>query len=246
MVLKRDVIPLYHQLKELVTEKIESGEWEPGRQLPTEKELSTEFGVSRATVRQAMQLLEQMGLIERFQGRGTFVGRPKVANNLMMMFSPMRGMSGANALPRLDVEYFTTVRPPASIASKLDLGSDALAYEIKRIVVVDDEPLLLIHSWLSQTRFPGFQEHFGAEGTVRGALISHYGIDRVFQRKEVEVTILDEEEARTLGVRPGAPALLITYITRLPTGEPLEYRRLVVRGDRCRYYVEQEGPEFLV
>jgi GntR family transcriptional regulator len=245
MVLKRDVIPLYHQLKELVTGKIESGEWEPGRQLPTEKELSTEFGVSRATVRQAMQLLEHQGLIERFQGRGTFVGRPKVANNLMMMFSPMRGMSGTDSIPRLDVEYFTTVRPPASIASRLDLGPDDWAYEIKRIVVVDDEPLLIVHSWLSSTRFPDFESRFDAGGTVVGAL-KQYGIEQVFQRKEVEVTILDQEEAQTLGVRAGAPALLITYVTRLPAGEPLEYRRLVVRGDRCRYYVEQEGPEFLV
>jgi GntR family transcriptional regulator len=73
-VLKRDVVPLYHQLKELLTEKIESGEWEPGYRLPGELEISKEFGLSRATVRQAMGLLENQGLVERFAAAAPLSG----------------------------------------------------------------------------------------------------------------------------------------------------------------------------
>jgi GntR family transcriptional regulator len=245
-VLRRDVVPLYHQLKELLTEKIESGEWAPGRQLPGENELTQEYGVSRATVRQAMQLLENQGLVERFQGRGTFVGRPKIANNLMDLFSPIRGMMGANSLPRLDVEYLTVKLPPASVAARLGLGATDTVYELQRKVVVDNEPLLVLTSWLSTERFPELEVKFESEKTIIGVLHNHYGIERVRQHKEVEVTILDEEEACSLEARAGAPALLCTYLTSLPNGEPIEYRKLVVRGDRCRYYVDQESPEFFV
>jgi len=244
-VLKRDVVPLYHQLKELLTEKIESGEWEPGYRLPGELEISREFGLSRATVRQAMGLLENQGLVERFQGRGTFVGRPKLANNLMMLFSPMRGMTGTESVPALEVEYLRTVAAPASLAMRLGMRGDEMVYELKRRVVVDKEPLLLITNWLPVDRFPGLEAEFAARGTVIRTL-AQYGIDRVHQHKEVEITILDDTEAAALETRPGAPALLVTYLTSLPTGEPFEYRKLVVRGDRCRYYVDQDNAEFFV
>lgn len=243
--LKRDVVPLYHQLKELLTEKIESGEWEPGYRLPGELEISREFGLSRATVRQAMGLLENQGLVERFQGRGTFVGRPKLANNLMMLFSPMRGMTGTESVPALEVEYLRTVAAPASLAMRLGMRGDEMVYELKRRVVVDKEPLLLITNWLPVDRFPGLEAEFAARGTVIRTL-AQYGIDRVHQHKEVEITILDDTEAAALETRPGAPALLVTYLTSLPTGEPFEYRKLVVRGDRCRYYVDQDNAEFFV
>jgi GntR family transcriptional regulator len=244
-VLKRDVVPLYHQLKELLTEKIESGEWEPGYRLPGELEISKEFGLSRATVRQAMGLLENQGLVERFRGRGTFVGRPKLANNLMMLFSPMRGMTGTESVPALEVDYLRTVGAPASLALRLGIKADEMVYELKRRVVVDKEPLLLIPNWLPVGRFPGLETEFDKHGTVMRA-VARYGIDRVHQHKEVEITILDDTEAAALDTRPGSPALLVTYLTSEPTGEPFEYRKLVVRGDRCRYYIDQDNAEFFV
>ena len=242
--LKRDAVPLYHQLRELLSEKIESGEWQPGRQLPSEPDLAREFGVSRATVRQAMQLLESQGLVERIQGKGTFVGRPKFANNLMLMFSPSRGMTNTKSLPDLQVQSLERVHPSSSVAARLGIGTDEYVYELRRRVVVDGEPLLLVRNWLIADRFPGLKEKFSDAGVLQ-TIITHYGIDAFQQHKEVEVTILDEEEAEDLSARPGSPALLLTYLTRPMDGEPFEYRKVVVRGDRCKYYVDQEQAEFL-
>jgi len=244
--LKRDAVPLYRQLRELVTEKIESGEWEPGRQLPSEPDLAREFGVSRATVRQALQLLESQGLVERIQGKGTFVGRPKFANNLMLIFSPMRGMMNTKSVPKLEVQHMQLVQPPSAVATRLGFAPDDLVYELKRRVIVDDEPLLLIKNWLPASRFPELDSKFQLEGTIMQTLVSHYGLDGVSQHKEIEVTILDEEEAVDLAGHAGAPALLVTYLTAPIDGEPFEYRKVVVRGDRCKYFVDQEQAEFLV
>jgi GntR family transcriptional regulator len=245
-VLIRDAVPLYHQLRELLSEKIESGEWQPGKQLPSEPDLAREFGVSRATVRQAMQLLEQQGLVERIQGKGTFVGRPKFANNLMFMFSASRGITNNKALPDLQVMHLERVHPSPTVAARLGIGVEDEVFELKRRVVVDGEPLLLVRSWLIASRFPGLDEKFPKEGSVLGTLLTHYGLEGMAQHKEVEVTILDEGEAEDLSARPGAPALLLTYLTRPLEGEPFEYREVVVRGDRCKYYVDQEQAEFLI
>ena len=71
-------VPLYHQLKTVLLENLRSGEWKPNQQLPTEDELGSRFGVSKATVRQALRDLAQAGLVRREQGRGTFVADQKV------------------------------------------------------------------------------------------------------------------------------------------------------------------------
>ena len=238
--------PLYRQLRQLLIDKIESNEWQPGYKLPTEMELCEEFNVSRHTVRQALQFLQNQGLIERFQGRGTFVGRPKLANDLMMLFSPMRGMIGATSAPDLQFLHLTAAKPPIDVANRLRLAVDDCVYELKRLLVADGEPLLVVKNWLPQALFPDFDARYEAQGTVVGVLTNHYGLGRVSQHKELEVTILDEEEAEDLQVRAGAPGLLLTYVTRFADGRAFECRRVVVRGDRCRYYVDQEGPEFLV
>jgi GntR family transcriptional regulator len=242
---RRDPVPLYHQLKVLLTEKIESGEWAPGHQLPTEYELKSEFGVSRATIRQAMQLLEQQGLIERIQGRGTFVGRPKIAHNLMYLFSPIRGTTSV-PLPSLDVVYLRKTRASLSVASHLGIDKEDQVFELKRRVVADNEPLLIIKNWMPTELFPGFENEFGDAGTVREVLLKQHGSKGVRQHKEIEITILDDEEAQDLATRPGSPALLVTYLTCDLDANPLEYREVLVRGDRCKYYVDQETPEFLV
>jgi GntR family transcriptional regulator len=244
--LRREALPLYHQLRELLTEKIESGEWPPGHQLPTEMQICAEFRVSRATVRQAMQLLANQGLIEKRQGRGTFVGRPKVANNLMELFSPYRGMLQAPALPSQEIQSLKLVPAARHVAIHLRIPEGEDVYEIRRRVVVEEEPLLLVHSWLSARRFPGFDTHFPEQNAVIATLRRYYGVESVSQYKEVEITILDAAEAKQLEVDAGAPALLITYVTSLAGGDPFEYRTVTVRGDRCKYYVEQPEAEFII
>lgn len=239
-------MPLYHQLKALLTEKIESGEWPPGHQLPAEMQICSEFEVSRSTVRQAMQSLASQGLIERHQGLGTFVGRPKVANNLMELFSPYKGMLQADALPTQEIQKLTTVPAPRSVATHLGIPEGEDVYELRRRVVLQSEPLLLVINWLPVRRFPGFDKKFGELNSVIRTLNRHYGVAGIHQHKEIEITILDQEEAAELDSKVGAPALLITYLTSTVGDEPFEYRKVIVRGDRCKYYVHQAEPEFLV
>jgi GntR family transcriptional regulator len=120
-------------------------------------------------------------------------------------------------------------------------------FELKRLVVVDDEPLVVLTSWLPQTTFPDFATYFTPERSVRNVLRTFYGVEAIRQHKEVEVTIVSPEEARLLQSNPGAPALLISYLSHSQTdATPVEFRRMVVRGDRCKYYVEMDSPELLV
>jgi GntR family transcriptional regulator len=239
--LKRSTMPLYHQLRELLGEKIESGEWESGYRLPGENDLALEFGVSRATVRQAMQLLENQGLVERVQGRGTYVGRPKVAHDLLSLWA----MAPAHKSHIRNL-HLRTVPASASVASRLSIEAGEEVYELKRVILMPDEPLMIITSWLPASLFPGFDAQHVATCPISHTVEHFYSLARFHQHKEVEVAILDEDEANLLEAHAGAPALLMTYLNRLADGRPFEYRRMMIRGDRFKYYADLDMPEPLL
>jgi GntR family transcriptional regulator, N-acetylglucosamine utilization regulator len=240
---RKSALPLYHQLREFLRDKIEGGEWEPGHQLPGEGDLQSEFGVSRATVRQALQLLENDGLIERIQGKGTFVGRPKIASDLMAMFTNEALIRDPGSNASFHLLHIKQVSSPAGVAAALNLPAREKVYEIKRTIFVDDEDLMLITSWLPASLVPGLETKGIGETSLWRTLRGHYSLEIGHQHREVQVTILDEEEAEALGGRPGAPAMLLTYLNSSRTGNPLEYRKVIVRGDRCKYVMDLDTPE---
>jgi GntR family transcriptional regulator len=240
-------LPLYHQLKTFIEDQIGSGEWSPGHKLWTELQFANEFMISRTTVRQAMQLLQNEGLVERIQGKGTFVGRPKIAQNLALMTTIEPWRNGPDGAAELKVLYLEKVKAPPAVASRLNLLPTDQVFELKRTVVVDNEPLVILTCWLPEALFPDFDSYFSPERSLRNVLRVFYGVEAIRQHKEVEVTILAPQEARLLQSNPGAPALLVSYLSRSQAdGTPVEFRRMIVRGDRCKYYVEMESPELLV
>jgi GntR family transcriptional regulator len=246
-VLRSTIVPLYHQLRLELSEKIESGSWPPGHCLPPETGLATEFGVSRATVRQAMQFLEREGLVERVKGRGTFVSRPKVTHNLLAIGSAFDRSGASGPIPVVEMHHILRTPASSSVATQLQLGRGEEVYELAKVLSEEGEPLMLITSWLPVRRFPALDEKPLRDPiSMRQVMHDYYGIEIVHQHKEIEVTILDEEEASILDCSPGSPALLITYLSRPSTGEPVELRKWVIRGDRCKCYLDLETPELLV
>src|SRR5437763_16202036 len=105
------------------------------RRLPTELEFTNEFSVSRTTVRQARQLLENEGLVERVQGKGTFVGGPKIAQNLASMATLAAWLTSPGSVAELKFHYLETVTASAAAASKLNLLPGEKTFELERTVV---------------------------------------------------------------------------------------------------------------
>jgi GntR family transcriptional regulator len=247
VVLEPGLVPLYHQLRLLLTERIESGLWPPGHCLPAETALAAEFGVSRATVRQALHHLDREGLVERIKGVGTFVARPKVSHNLLAIGSGFDRSGMHGPVPQVELESLSRVKASASVAARLNLSTGQEVFELRKLISEADEPLMIITSWVEAARFPGFEEIGQTEVmSMRHFLREKYQTEIVLQHKEIEITILDDEEARLLSTEVNSPALLITYLSRVANGEPVEYRKWLVRGDRCKCYLDLETPELFV
>jgi GntR family transcriptional regulator len=188
----------------------------PGDRLPPERALAEQHGVSRMTVRQALQTLESRGLIERTIGRngGSFVARPKLERDL----GTFAGLSAQLARQG--------VRAGARVVSAGDVEGGV---EVVRVRLADGEPFALERSW--------FPERFRdlLDGDLTGSLYELLGDEAPVRAVErIEPVVATKEEAAALGVRVGAPLLLVHREAFDAVGEVVERARDLFRGDRTR------------
>ncbi len=231
-------IPLYYRIKQILRERIESDEWPTGFMVPSERDLCSEFGVSRVTIRQAMAGLINEGLLRTEQGRGTFVCRPKVAQGLLKFYSFSEDMRLKGLNPKSKVVSVEVVRPTRSIARHLRLEQNDEVVKLTRLRIADGEPFILETSWLPRSKCPGIELEDLDSANLYDTLTVKYGLRLAKATETFEPVLVDEYEAGKLEVKPGSAALLLERVTYDSNGQPVEFCKGLVRGDRCRYYVE--------
>jgi GntR family transcriptional regulator len=210
----------YAQIAAQIERAIAAGELGPGDRLPSERELAAEHGVSRMTVRQALQTLESRGLLRRAIGRsgGSFVARPKLERDLRMF-------SGLSEQLRRQ-----GVAAGARIVSTREADG---AIEIVRVRLADGEPFALERSSFPGDRFAGLLG-LDLSGSLYDLLDDHFDAAPVRAVERIEPVLADRDEAAVLGVAPGAPLMLVDRIAYDDAGLVVETARDVFRGDRTR------------
>ena len=227
--------PLYSMIASRAEELVASGEWREGDRLPPERQLCQEFGVSRATLRQALGELEERGLITRHQGRGTFVAKPRVQLPIVGVFSIRDAMQAHGmkmATKVLNVEIIEASRQLA--ADLACLPGDALVY-IERLRIGDGEPMVLDTAHLRAELFPGLEEVDFENRSLYDVLETDYGRTVAEAQETLEPVILTPHECHLLGVPQHTTALLTRRITTDSTGVVVALGHVLLRGDRSRY-----------
>ncbi len=145
---REDHQKLYMQLFEIVKKKIETGEWTVGSQIPTEEELCKMFNVSRATVRTAILELVRQGYLKRQQGKGTFIFRNVISEGLNMLTSFREFLFEESLHFSTSMLARTVMMPVDDLDSILDIAPDKHIIYIKRVRLIDNEPILLQESFV--------------------------------------------------------------------------------------------------
>ncbi|MDR2404477.1 MAG: GntR family transcriptional regulator [Spirochaetaceae bacterium] len=237
MIDKSSPIPVYHQITLILRKKILSGEWQEGIRLAREDALAEAYGVSRVTMRQALDILEKEGLISRQKRRGTFV--QKVPQPVIHDFSlpsiiceklGQRGIS-LNA-DILDLKFVPMI-PAINTILKLKY-EQSLAY-IKRLFLYDRSPIALNESWISRELVPDIVEKGLIDNHLSLTLTKRYSLSPVHIQNTIEAVGLNMEEIRILGVSSETPFMAVTSISFLPYEVPLEYSHTLWRGDRVKF-----------
>ncbi len=234
--------PLYHQLKELLRDKIESGEWQPGQQIPPERELCAAFNVSRATTTQALNDLEQMGLVERRQGKGSFVSRPKLVQSLLGFYTFTESTLASGQKPTIRIISIDVVEPTPRLVQMLELQAEDKVIRIERLRLVNGEPVLMDVCCLPYSLCPNLVREDLEANLLHDILSGKYGIRMVEQEKWVEPVVLDDYEAGVLRTRRGALGLQVERLAYMQGRRAVEFRRMLVPGHRCKYVVEVTRP----
>jgi GntR family transcriptional regulator len=208
-----------------------------GRAIPSERQLSVDLGVSRLTVRAALDELVREGLLDRRRGSGTFVREPKIAQELTMTsFSEemrRRGMRPASKTLSL-----TTELAGAYLGRCLHVSPSEPIVVAKRLRLADGESMAIETLHVAESRVPGLTPKDLEEGSFYELLSERYRIEIVGGIQTIEPTVTNEEESGALDVPLHSPAFLFERTTRSQTGEIVEFVRSIYRGDRYRLVTE--------
>ncbi|WP_243713182.1 GntR family transcriptional regulator [Actinomadura sp. 6K520] len=211
-----------------------------GDALPPERRLADELGVSRPTLRQAIDGLVNEGLLERRHGSGTYVAEPRIAVPLTMT-SFTEDMLKRGMKPGGRVLSFRTEAAGARIGRRLALSPAEEVFTIRRLRLADGTTMAIETLYLPRSLIPGLRRQ-DLEGRSFYELLRGNGVAIASGTETIEPTVTTAEEAAELGVPVHMPAFLFERVTRDENGRPLEYVRSVYRGDRYRLELDLRPP----
>lgn len=234
---KDSVVPFYFQLSEILKSEILNGVYLSKKFLPSERMLCDAYSVSRATVRQAIQILKDQGLIEKLRGVGTRIVSRKVEQDLTGFhnFDLQMKQQGYSAEVRL--LNFEVCRAPSSVQSVLGLSPEERVTHVFRLRLVKEEPLFLERIFLPESIFPNMQPvHFESTNVFGSIIQNGYKIKIGEAQVYLEPILLHTHERRLLKVdKTPAAGLLFERISYDDRRCPLVFTKRVFRGDRCRH-----------
>lgn len=236
MLNKDSRLPLYYQLSDVIKDKIDNGEWHVHTILPSERELCDIYGISRATVRQAMQELEVNGYIYRVQGKGTYVNPQKIKQDLLKFYSFTEEMKKLGKTPTSSVIDFSVVKCNEKVAQKMNLTPGDSVYMFTRLRLADNEPMMLETTYVPYPRFPGITREMLEEHPLYDVLTKEHAAKLTLAEEKFIPVLVRENEAKLLNYLPRSPGMLIERLT-YENNTIIEYTIGIARGDKFEYRV---------
>jgi GntR family transcriptional regulator len=232
-------LPLYRRLRDQIAGEIMRNVWGPGAAIPTEAELAQTHKVAVGTVRKAIDLLVAEGLIERSQGRGTYVRRPSFDSSLFRFFR-FQGPDGTRRVPESRILGRERRPGPIEATRALDLPDRADVLHLSRLRLIDHRPVLAEEIWLPAARFaPLMDLAVEAFGDLLYPLYEQHCRAIVASAREtLSVAAVESEAAGLLGIAPGTPVVAIERLALGYDDRPLEWRRSLGPADQFRYQIE--------
>ena len=225
--------PKHVQLRDALAE-LAATELSPDAAIPSERDLMATYGVSRDTVRKAIDALVADGLLTRVHGRGTFVARPRLESRLhLASFSQdmrRRGLTPSTRLLAVELD-----QPPADVATALQLDGDAKAWQVDRVRLADGQPIALENGWYPQAALPGLDKH-----DLGGSLYELFADVFGLTIDSAEQTLWGESADDVVAARLDAPLhtpLLVFRRVASAAGRPIEYVVSRYRGDRYQIHM---------
>lgn len=230
--------PIYMQVAEILSDEIKSQQGVYFA-LPSEGDLSREFGVSRVTIRQALKQLETRGAIYSEQGRGYFTttSRMQGVSGFHSFTSEVHRMGGVAASALID--FATDASLPEAFRNHLKVDGSQPFIAIRRVRSIDGRPVALEDAYLPMAMYPQAHRTAFEDGSLYARMARIWGIVPAWADALFEPVAATEEEARHLQLAPGAPVLAVWRVTATDTDQVCEYVRSIYCGDGFMLHISR-------
>jgi len=234
----QSAVSLYVQIKDILRAHIVEGRYPPHHRLPSENDMIAAFSVSRITIRQALNDLENEGLIFRIHGKGTFVAQARAFQDLGQLqgFGEAMRQQGHETFSK--VISLRQVAATPQVRERLGLAARERVTELRRVRFLNRQPISLDVTYLAAAIGARLAREDLATRDVFAILENDYGLALGHADLQIGSMLADARLAGHLRLQPGAPVLFIERLTHaLDDGRPVDYEHLYYRGDAFQYKV---------
>ncbi len=240
---RSSIRPLYLQVKEAlelwIVNSLRTGSLTPGQRLPSENELSDKLQISNITIKRALDELRRQGLIQRIQGRGSFVvGQKKLMLDLPRMFSLTTFTKESGMRPARVILEMSEMKASASISQHLALPAGARVIHLIRLRLMDKIPVAVDTSYLPMELFPDLITVYNDQLSLYEVMMSRYGREVVKAHDILGPVLVKPSEASVLEIPTGTIGFIVERTGFDAEGTPLEFTKMVFRGDLCNFSID--------
>lgn len=238
--------PLYQKIYSEIKKNIFEGVFGQAEKLPSENELCSIFNVSRITIRKALDMLTEDGLVVKIQGKGSYANASNKMLGQIEATSSFSEFATAQGKQHNSTILKREILQDKYIAEKLNLAADKDLIFIQRILTLDDVPLMLDKAWLPASLFPNLLTEISEKKSLYETLSSIYHEKVVDSRKELNVSLPKNKQAQFLEVAENTPLFIVNKVALNQYNIPIEFSQLTVRGDKMTYLIDSSQGHFAI
>jgi len=234
-------IPLYHQLAEILQDRIRSGVYSPGEMIPSEIGLAKQYGIGRPTVRQAMDLLVQKDLIQRKRGSGTYVKKPAPRVDLFSLAGTSQAFS-TKGIP-IEIRIICPISRETVSQDVSNPFQGQTAFSMSRLTLAQSSPVLLEEIFLDTELFAGIETMDLTNRSLAQVVSEHFYLSPREGTQQFKVETPGSKKAKILGVSPKEPVLVVRRELNFPDAPKAIFSTLYCRTDRFAFSQTIRGEE---
>lgn len=231
--------PIYTQLAEYLRFQIKSGVLRPGDRMIGENDMVEVLGVSRTTVRNAINQLVEEGYILRYRGKGSFIAEPRLKRDINYLYNFTENIRSAGSVPSSQVMRCEVVASDAALQTKMKLAAiGQKVFLLERLRMADGDPIIFETTYIPYYLCEGIETVDFSSTSLYNTLENRYGITIAHAEETMEAAVIDKRTAAVLQCKNGLAGYHIERISYLSSDYICEFTQSVTRGDRCVFKLD--------
>ncbi len=236
---RKNPIPYYYQIQKQIIAAIENSELKPDEFIPSERELSDRFNVSRITTRKALDNLTIEGYIKKIKGKGAVVAKPRIEEQLFnRLIGTFQDLKDKGFDIKNEILGFEILKAEKNIIKELNLSESEEVFKFERLRYIDEEPYHFSRTFIPKKICPNFDPKFLINNSLIQVMENKYNLKIYKVKRILQANIATVEDSKLFKIKIGSPILTFFNTAYIKDGTPIEYTLNKIRGDMSKFEIE--------